>query len=109
MNENKLAKPRSDDELVSKKLILDCKRKLAGAMVSDRFQLSRKLDGILKEFNKLGESEALQSKFQRTQAILETSLDKAKSRKNNLPKVTYPDLPVSQRRYRFDETNCQHR
>ncbi len=108
MNENKLAKSTSDDKLVSKKLILDCKRMLSGAMVSDRFQLSRKLDGILKEFNKLGEPEALQSKFQRTQATLEASLDKAKSRKNNLPKAVYPDLPVSQRRDEIIEAIKEH-
>jgi len=98
VNEIELATSRSDGELVSKTLISTLKSKLSGAMISDRFQYSRKLDGILREFNKKGSSESLVKKLQRTQASLDASIKKAYVRNQNLPKPTYPDLPVSHRR-----------
>ena len=108
MNEKKLATSGSDSELVSKKLILALKRKLSEAMVSDRFQHAKKLDGVLRDFNNQGRSETLLNKFQRIQVSLEGSIDKAKLRKDNLPKPTYPDLPVSRRRDEIIEAIKSH-
>ncbi len=108
MSEKKLGTLSSGGELLSKKLILALKKKLSEAMVSDRFRHSKALDGILKEFNKQGQSETLIRKFQSADASLDASMKKANLRKQNLPKPTYPDLPVSQRRDEIIEAIKTH-
>ncbi|PCJ34753.1 MAG: ATP-dependent RNA helicase HrpA, partial [Moraxellaceae bacterium] len=67
-------------------------------MIAGRFRFSKRLDSIQKTLKKQGESQELVDKLAQLQQGIEASVARSAERYKSVPKPTYPDLPVSQRR-----------
>jgi len=78
--------------------IKQAKRKLSTSMTAERFRVIRRLDGLQNDHAKKGDSETILGKLSGLEKKIQLSCDLAQRRKDRVPKPSYPDLPVSQRR-----------
>lgn len=67
---------------------------LNDVLYKDQFRLKRRIDDLAK----LKTPEKVEASLTKIAIDIQVSMDKRKLRLNNLPEVTYPDLPVSQKK-----------
>ena len=72
--------------------------KLNDCLTVDKFPLKRRIQQLAKHLKSNEQSDALVTRYEKLVRDLETSAEKRALRQSNLPKITYPPLPVSDKK-----------